>query len=798
VKFVNKKPKILEGKVVNKKPEILEGKVVNKKPEVLEGKVVNKKPEVLEEMNEQIIEIPRHNGKEITKIVYSPKLKYVATWSDEDMSACIYSIKDQMYLKFEDYYPLKEQVEHGLSGNIKKEFLNAKKYEIKLSDQKHIALMPYNEGHRYAGNRKLKILKHHDNKKEIIESNFIVKDNKDNEDNYFLLVRGEKNDGDIKSVADYLIKLYGEKNDRDIKNLTGYMFESSGKLKKTFRISNYDFDDNIVLHNNGTIFIYKRDTHIILARNIVTMTFITYLPTEWDIDCTRNIIVNKEATLLQNYFSLLDPYIFNGEYNEERSEYPYIFINKEPEKISEHPSIFKDEGTEETFNLKLNQPCIINYNMIFYIYENELKLRKFPEAWKNKLNNMRSNFVAEEVLEEIEKNDESTKSITHQYYDKWNIRENGQNNILLSYNNEINIPYTGIKRISLLKNNDLLMNVIRNEHENSPSKNIFIWTIKENFKEMQKIRLDYFWSNLDSFKEECKVYLPYLPPPEFEFELKGEKMQKIRDFNKLMIEDYINSRSKLSFHGEYLMEHLLKKNDFESIEKLLKNIINFTMKNNDGNFISNIPLMNIITYNFRTLSQYPDIINWFLSRIVFFVPDNTLSEIINLNSTSYHLQKFGEYPNISDIYLIHLKIESFLKSAFRLHILFLKLVRKKIVEIREGSEVNQKKTTVKLGFPLMAFSYYQSRSDMLREIELNSGYFTYLFSKLITSYLPFIPYINPFGFSVDTNLYELWSDELRKVVRQIQNNTWPGLYKPCISPVLLEAIQMKSEPDEDD
>ncbi|CAG8541699.1 25563_t:CDS:2 [Gigaspora rosea] len=594
------------------------------------------------------------------------------------MSACIYSIKDQMYLKFEDYYSLKEQVEHGLSGNIKNEFLNAKEYEIKLSDQKHIVLMPYNDGHRHAGHREVKILKHHDYKKEIVESNFIVKGDKDNKDNYFLLVRGEKNDGDTK-------------------NLTGYMFESN----------------NIMIHHNGTIFIYKRDTHIILARNIVTLEFIAYLPTEWEIDCTH-------------------PYIFNGEYNEERSEYPYIFINKETEKISEHPNIFTDEETEETFKLKLHQPCIINYNTIFYIYENELKLQNFPKVWKDKLNDIRSNCVAEEVLKEI---DESTKSISHQHYDKWNISENDQNNILLSYNNvdkiSINIPYTEINRIKRLKNNDLLIIVVRNEHENGPSeKNIYIWTIKENFKEMQKIRLNYFWSNPksfkeeESFKEEYKGYLPYLFPPKFEFELKGENMQ---DFNKLMIEDYINSRSKLSLYGKYLMKHLLEKNNSESIEKLLKNIINFTMKNNDGNFISNIPLMKIITYNLRTLSQYPDTINWFLSRIVFFVPDNTLSEIINLNSTSYHLQKFGEYPNISDIDLISLKIEIFLNPVFKLRMLFLKLARKRIAKMRE------------------------------------------------------------------THL-----DELRKVVRQIQNNTWPGLYKPYISPVLLDAIQMKSEPDEDD
>ncbi|CAG8625504.1 3828_t:CDS:1, partial [Dentiscutata heterogama] len=41
-------------------------------------------------------------------------------------------------------------------------------------------------------------------------------------------------------------------------------------------------------------------------------------------------------------------------------------------------------------------------------------------------------------------------------------------------------------------------------------------------------------------------------------------------------------------------------------------------------------------------------------------------------------------------------------------------------------------------------------------------------------------------------------DELRNVIRQIQNNTWPGFYKPYISPALLKATQMKSEPDQDE
>ncbi|CAG8657489.1 24460_t:CDS:2 [Cetraspora pellucida] len=749
-------------------------------------------------MSEQIIEIPLHNGEKITKIVCSPKLKYVATWSDKDMSACIYSIKDQMNLEFEDYYPLKEKVEHGLSEEIKNVFLTAEKYDLKLSDQKHIVLMPYNEGRKYAEHRdhEVKILKPCDNKKEIIEGNFIVKEN--NKDNYFLLVRG--------------------KNDDDTKNLTGCVFELCGKRKKIFRISNYNSKDFIVLHNNGSIFIYKRDTHIIMARNIVTLDFISYLTTEWEIDCTHREFL---FAVCEKNFCLLDPYIFTGEFI---SEYPYIFIDKETEEISKHP-VFIDKKT-------LHHSYVINSGMIFY-YENKLKIQDFPKAWRDKLNNMCSNLVAKEVLEEIEKDDESTKD---QLYDKWMISKCDEKNISLSYNNidkiKIAIPYTGIKRIKLLKNRDLLMNMVRNEHEDCLSEKIYIWTIK-----MQKIRLNYFWSNITLFKNEYEKYFPYLPSPEFEINAGICET----DLNKHMIEDYVDSRSKLSLYGRYLMEYLLEKENFETIEKLLKNIINFTMKNNDGNFISNLSLMKMVTYNFHTLSQYPDIINWFLSRIAFFVPDNTLSEIINIDSTSSHLQQFGEYPNISDIYLIRLKIESFLNPVFTLLLLPFKLVKMSL-------ECKQKKTTVKLVFPLMGLTNYPSKSDIFMSDDMILV--EVLLRRLIYDLFQLG---NPFVSSPNTNLYELWIDniymfkpgckpnllhfsvntlamgslvssaikvaspnphsgwlyeinntyvaqldEFRKVVRQIRNNTWPGFYKPYISPVLLEAIKMKSEPDQDD
>ncbi|KAF0559076.1 transient receptor potential cation channel subfamily a member 1-like [Gigaspora margarita] len=290
--------------------------------------------------------------------------------------------------------------------------------------------------------------------------------------------------------------------------------------------------------------------------------------------------------------------------------------------------------------------------------------------------------------------------------------------------------------------------IMKNEYEDNSSRNIYIWTIN-NVKEMSKIRINYFWSSSTSFQKEYKERLPYLPPPEFEFE-------KPHDLYELMIEDYSNSRFKLSLYGRYLMEHLLENEKFESIETLLKNIINLTIKNSDRSFISNLSLMKIVTYNLRKLSYYPEIINWFLSRITFFVPDDTLSEIISTNSTSNHLQKFGEYPNIFDTSLIYLKIESFLNLMFIIfkHSKF--YLRIIIPMPKIFTQHKRKKTTIKLVFPLMGLTDYSLGSYFMKNLDFE-------YSIIEKKFISFIDTIfdaySSFGFSLETNLYELWIGE---------------------------------------
>ncbi|CAG8651708.1 30618_t:CDS:2 [Gigaspora margarita] len=696
-------------------------------------------------MSEQRIDI----AQEITNIECSPNLKYVVTWNNNDMSI---HVKDEKI----------------------KDFSKAEKYELKISDQKVIALIPYN-GHNAAlitFPQRMKILEPYDNRKEIIEYNFIVRE----DCHYIALIRGDKNFRGTNNAICYIYDLV------DLVNL-------DRKPNKTIiRISEYNYSkDNIVINYNGYIFIFKHDTHIIMVWDILTLEFIVTLPTEWDVCCTGNLVINDERTLLAIWFKE-SVYIYSVDlqlllsFNKFGSNIEnchfllfkekecLLIICEQKEQIHLLDPYNKGKGTMET--LKLSQPYIIKHNIVFYIdNDNKLKVRNLFESLKDNLKNMNSKLVAKGVLNEIKEesgssglefNDEGELKFNDE---EWYIKKIGSNKILLSYNtsnaegvlkeikeksqeskseDKLHIkkidsdtillyfdePDIKIK-IKLLESKDLLM-ITTNA--------IFIWTGKP-----QNIRLHYFRSyeknKFESFQKNQKEYLPYLFPPEFKI--------KIEDcyFNELMeemIKDYIDSRFKLSLYGTNLMQYLLENQKFDFIEMILENIIKFTIQNSDRNFISNLPLMKIVTYNFNALVQYPEIINLFLSRIAFFVPDDILSEIVNKNSNSMHLQTFGTYPNVSEISIIYLKIENFFNffSKFSLRI------KQKLFK--------QTKSTVKLVFPLMGLTNYYnivSYGGKKKDIKERITQFLAFFINLM--YLS----NNPFLYSPETDLYKFWIGE---------------------------------------
>ncbi|CAG8698621.1 4945_t:CDS:10 [Dentiscutata erythropus] len=610
----------------------------------------------------------RHNGKKISKIVYSPQLKHVATWSDDDNSACIYSIEDQMKLEFKETFSLEAQLENDL-------LFTSNRQNFTLEWTK-------------------KILEPCDSKKDIIESNFIV--GKGN--NKFVLIRGDK------------------KNYDGMNKITGSIYELCGKLNKiVFTISGYNyFKDHIMLNNNGHIFIHKHDTHIIMGWNIINSDSICHLTTEWEIGYSLDYDINecyflsfegKECLLViceqeQKHFYLLDSYTFTEEWQKVTEVEPPKLELSQPYLINYNCMVFSTDETEKKD--KLDE---INSNMVYKeVIKEVIMFEKSKERCKlefcdNKLHiklvndegrefflfkDEKNDFIKWniEFSEESEESEEESKS---EWHDKWDIK--------------LDKPILSSK---LLKNNNLLL---------ITSDSIFIGT--KDSKKNLPIRLHYFWNrnNLDTIDSEIT---------------NKAKDLEVRKMIEEMIENYINSSHKLGLYGCWLIKHLLEYGKFDTIEKLLKNIIKFTIQNKDENFISNLPLMVIVVDNFKKLTRYSEFINWFLSRIAFYVPDNVLSEIIRVDSSSSHLHEFGEYPNFNKVSLTRLKMEEFLNHKIYILNSMLGTVRKMLN--RYYFLEDQKNTTVKLVFPLLEF----------------------------TNYYEFNP---PFEYSTKTNLYELWIGE---------------------------------------
>ncbi|CAG8532545.1 8510_t:CDS:2 [Gigaspora rosea] len=129
--------------------------------------------------------------------------------------------------------------------------------------------------------------------------------------------------------------------------------------------------------------------------DILTLEFKVTLPTEWDVCCTRNLVINDKGTLLAVWFK----------------ESIYLY------------------SVDFQLFLSSSKPYIIKHNFVFYVRVDfgpelhevdKLDVRNLDELLKDKINNMSSKLVAEEVLKEIEENGSSKLEFNDE---KWIIKK---------------------------------------------------------------------------------------------------------------------------------------------------------------------------------------------------------------------------------------------------------------------------------------------------------------------------------------------------------------------------------------
>ncbi|CAG8504423.1 15520_t:CDS:2 [Acaulospora colombiana] len=676
-----------------------------------------------------------HNRKEITKIVCSPRLNYVATWSDYDRTAYIYHIaeRNNHLSHYEDLFDVSVLGEDLLDAELSD-----------LSDSKDIVLRTNRDAVLVnLTSKRRTILKTSNNKAEIIKSTFLT-------------------DGDYVMIeTDYSIT-------------TGYLFSIlDGKLKNEFKVPEQDAD-NIKLDVNGKIFIYNRAVHILMQWDIKTLKLEKQWVLRWNFSPHNlNFVTNESSTLLAIWkyefiyiYSIETQFIvasgsIDGDikvchflspgigerlfviyYKKYRMHFslldPYTLVNP-----TDARKLINLESNNYS-SVELAWPYVIKDNRYFYVFEGELYIRKLAGGnWIEYLWSELGDFNQISV-HPLEKKEENLmwallSKIHNSLVDKsnldfikdsdtyrgssyqWNV-EFASDKILLSAKryDRVNQEWRPVEdshntylfkseHSHMCKTSEYVIAIQLTEKEDLlivTRSGIFIWTVDSE----DDIQLRHFWKPAHKKSDE-KIFFHELTPnyyalvtKKLDYKIQSDS-ELVKDFRDLF---------KTGLHGKYIMGELLNSNKTELIEKMLDSLVQFTIE--DGE-ISNIQLLSIVAEYFVQLSQnYPDIINKFLAQVAFFVPgDNPPFEIVEHDSTSKHRQHFGEYINLSSVNPLN-RLTLFMRKTVFTRLVLASSKRFLAFFTNTIFQVEEKKSTIKLVFPLPGLTCYPSEYVTLKEL----------------------------------------------------------------------------------
>ncbi|KAF0562006.1 transient receptor potential cation channel subfamily a member 1-like [Gigaspora margarita] len=402
---------------------------------------------------------------------------------------------------------------------------------------------------------------------------------------------------------------------------------------------------------------------------------------------------------------------------------------------------------------------------IYYVSDERLWVQKVSkEQWrkyllkdKSKIRGLPIKSVIVEILQKYEHKYDST-DVNQSYIGslvKWEISNKNVVNVLLKKNFDSNkwefvdnidlynnsIEERVIYGYELLHNDDLAM---------ITSLGLFIWSIWNKFK---KIRLRYYiyWTRGGRYalKNLQKYENNLLPAPDFDFITKNcenfrlrtkercffKELFKERYCFKELLEDYIENDDLLTkLYGQDLLKFYLKTKNYEMVENLYNKIF-YKIENND--FLERIRFLEIFTFSFIELTQYPQILKEFLSYTLFIYTTNNIEDIeIDKFVSEQHLQNhikplhpffinlfISNIYKLFFLYLINLLLilYLFIKIVFFFPVYILLLFIFKDPDEFAGEimwKMNPNKTFkyIILIFPLPKFSSYDSNYNPWKEL----------------------------------------------------------------------------------
>ncbi|CAG8759604.1 3887_t:CDS:2, partial [Dentiscutata erythropus] len=246
------------------------------------------------------------------------------------------------------------------------------------------------------------------------------------------------------------------------------------------------------------------------------------------------------------------------------------------------------------------------------------------------------------------------------------VQGKSQRNIFPNFHSEIQDRPQYIIQCRILEDDDLFM---------ITTFGVLIWTVIPD----KGIRLLYYWGNEDLYYQELtytKLYYsdPFvkriLPPSEFDIIIKFKELtfgpegsQDVSYFFREFIEDYITNKFSIIFYGSIIMKSFIKMDADLMIEKLCESCFEFNFKSNDDSndiSTSNIQSLSIIVQIFPELIQkHPNYLAGFLSRTAFVIPFIDQSSKVREKPSifhSSHLYHHGTYNYLSKTSLINIFI----------------------------------------------------------------------------------------------------------------------------------------------
>ncbi|CAG8637916.1 628_t:CDS:2, partial [Cetraspora pellucida] len=158
-----------------------------------------------------------------------------------------------------------------------------------------------------------------------------------------------------------------------------------------------------------------------------------------------------------------------------------------------------------------------------------------------------------------------------------------------------------------------------------------------------------------------------LPPPDFDAIIpyyKELRMNKSYPFEELL-DDYIEDKITLILYGHQLLRSLLNNKSYSMAENLYKQCMKINIEEEKINFLTNIKLLEIISFSLVDLSQkFPDILKEFLSYTSFTIIPSESEDLVIGNFSSSHLQNHRKYSQPFKISFINNTFNFYQKIKF--------------------------------------------------------------------------------------------------------------------------------------